>query len=403
MTFEPTRAAGLARLDRFLPLAGVYASQRNFDLPGHPHVSGLSPYLRHRLISEEEVLAAVTERYAPSTVQKFVQEVVWRTYWKGWLELRPSVWTSYEADLRHAWNRVQTSSGLRAEWEAACKGDTGIACFDHWARELAETGYLHNHARMWFASIWIYTLRLPWELGADFFLRHLLDGDPASNTLGWRWVGGMQTVGKTYLARPDNIRKYTGGRFDPSGQLAAFAAPLDGFENPPCGTLPVAQGVAPNLRTGVLLTQEDCAPAHVWQAVPDPDAHARLEPETTTAILHMAPHVPAFRTAALDDAVARWPGTPAVSPVVTADELTEWAVESGLQQVVTAYAPVGPTASVLAAADRNLQGHGITLVQLRRDYDSHAWPFATAGFFKFKDKIPKILARIDRAQMALPL
>ncbi len=67
------------------------------------------------------------------------------------------------------------------------------------------TGYLHNHARMWFASIWIFTLRLPWELGADFFLRHLLDGDPASNTLSWRWVGGMQTMGKTYLARADNI------------------------------------------------------------------------------------------------------------------------------------------------------------------------------------------------------
>jgi deoxyribodipyrimidine photo-lyase len=65
-------------------------------------------------------------------------------------------------------------------------------------QELVETGYLHNHARMWFASIWIFTLRLPWELGADFFLRHLLDGDAASNTLSWRWVAGLHTKGKHY-------------------------------------------------------------------------------------------------------------------------------------------------------------------------------------------------------------
>ena len=96
-------------------------------------------------------------------------------------------------------------------------GATGIDCFDAWARELVATGYLHNHARMWFASIWIFTLRLPWELGADFFLRHLIDGDPASNTLSWRWVAGLQTAGKTYLATAENIARFTGGRFAPQG------------------------------------------------------------------------------------------------------------------------------------------------------------------------------------------
>ncbi len=88
-------------------------------------------------------------------------------------------------------------------------------------------GYLHNHARMWFASIWIFTLRLPWVLGADFFMRHLCDGDPASNTLSWRWVAGLHTRGKTYLARASNIATYTGGRFTPQDHdLAAFAPPL---------------------------------------------------------------------------------------------------------------------------------------------------------------------------------
>ncbi len=85
---------------------------------------------------------------------------------------------------------------MRARWEQATTGRTGLACFDAWARELLDVGYLHNPARMWFASLWIFTLELPWALGADFFLRHLLDGDPASNTLSWRWVGGLQTPGK---------------------------------------------------------------------------------------------------------------------------------------------------------------------------------------------------------------
>ena len=80
---------------------------------------------------------------------------------------------------------------------------------------------------MWFASIWIFTLKLPWELGADFFMRHLLDGDPASNTLSWRWVGGHpDAAAKTYLARRDNIERFTQGRFAPDG-LSSTAEPLD--------------------------------------------------------------------------------------------------------------------------------------------------------------------------------
>ena len=66
---------------------------------------------------------------------------------------------------------------------------------------------------MWFASIWIFTLELPWQLGAEFFMKHLYDGDAASNTLGWRWVAGVQTQGKHYLASEWNIKKFTNNRF----------------------------------------------------------------------------------------------------------------------------------------------------------------------------------------------
>ncbi|BAU31831.1 deoxyribodipyrimidine photo-lyase [Microcella alkaliphila] len=90
---------------------------------------------------------------------------------------------------------------------------------------------------MWFASIWIFTLRLPWQLGADVFLRNLLDGDPASNTLSWRWVAGLQTRGKTYQATADNIARFTDGRYRPRG-LATTAEPLDGPPPPPAGAAP---------------------------------------------------------------------------------------------------------------------------------------------------------------------
>jgi deoxyribodipyrimidine photo-lyase len=186
MAWPGTRSAALQRLQSFLPQAGrAYAASRNYDLgpDNRSNISCLSPWIRHRLITEEEVLETVLKRFSLSTAEKFVQEVFWRTYFKGWLEQHPSVWHSYRDDLKHLIEELDHSTSLSTDYKAATEGQTGIDCFDAWAQELKETGYLHNHARMWFASIWIFTLRLPWQLGADFFLGHLLDGDPASNTL----------------------------------------------------------------------------------------------------------------------------------------------------------------------------------------------------------------------------
>ena len=111
---------------------------------------------------------------------------MWRIYWKGWLELRPGVWDDYLINLKTHREKYKTDKN----YLNAIEGNTNIQCFDDWVKELKETNYLHNHARMWFASIWIFTLDLPWELGAEFFLKHLYDGDSASNTLrlemgGW--------------------------------------------------------------------------------------------------------------------------------------------------------------------------------------------------------------------------
>jgi deoxyribodipyrimidine photo-lyase len=394
----PTRAEGLARLSAFLPHAGKrYAATRNHDNgPGRHHeaVSTLSPFIRHRLVTEPEVLEAVLGRFALSSAEKFVQEVYWRSYFKGWLEMRPSVWESYRAGLARAQDDLATQGGLRRDWEAACTGETGIDAFDHWAQELAETGYLHNHARMWFASIWIFTLRLPWELGADFFLRHLLDGDPASNTLGWRWVAGLQTPGKTYLARPDNIARYTDGRFRPQG-LAAHAPAVDGPENPPAGPAPQIAAWDAQAPSALLLTTEDLSPGHLFEAGLAPRATATFHDTAHLSPLQAAPHVGAFKRGALGDVTARWADRLGeVTACADADALAAWAEQTGAAQVVTAYAPVGPTAAMLDALRPRLEAQGQRLVTVLRPHDAACWPHATKGFFKFKDKIPKLVGRL---------
>ena len=186
-----------------------YAKKRNFDYgySDNQHVSRLSKYVSHRIVSEYDLIRSVLSQHQYPKVEKFIQEIFWRIYWKGWLEMRPAVWTDF-IELPTNYESVKL--------EAALKADSGIKCFDNWVNELRETNYLHNHARMWFASIWIFTLELPWQLGARFFLEYLMDGDAASNTLSWRWVAGLQTKGKQYKASSHNIETYTEGRFTES-------------------------------------------------------------------------------------------------------------------------------------------------------------------------------------------
>lgn len=377
----------MARLEAFAPHAGhAYARLRNFDLAGHPHVSGLSPYLRHRVISEDEVLRAVLARHSAAAAEKFIQEVYWRTYWKGWLERRPSVWTMYQADVARGLDRLAVEGGLRAEWEAACCGETGIACFDAWAQEIATTGYLHNHARMWFASIWIFTLRLPWALGADFFLRHLLDGDAASNTLGWRWVAGLQTAGKTYLAREDNIAKYTDGRFTPRGQLAQLAAPVEGFVNPALGEVPVSGVLDPRAPFVVVLTEDDLSAEVLEGAL----GVAVLRGDAARSPLAVSVGVEAFTRAIIEDALSR--ADAPRGPVSTDPaQIVAWAKGLGAVQVVMAYMPQGPARDLAVGLRREMP-----VVETIRPYDATAWPHAKAGFFKFKTAIPRLIQGLDQ-------
>lgn len=395
--FFPSRTAALERLSRFVPKAARdYAAQRNYDRgPGaHDNVSTLSPYLRHRAVTEPEVLEAVLGRYSLSSAEKFVQEVFWRTYWKGWLEMRPAVWGGYQHGLSRAWDQVQTQSGLRADWEAACRGETEIDCFNHWAQELVNTGYLHNHARMWFASIWIFTLRLPWELGADFFLRHLFDGDPASNTLSWRWVAGLQTQGKNYAARASNISKYTEGRFAPLYQLTSTPEPLDGPPHPPRMDAPLGDTLDPSKPSVLILHEDDLSPGWLFDLGLKPLTTATLDATGRISPLHVAPTVTAFKSALITECTTRWAATlgPLTLGLTTAQQLEDWARSAGAEQIVTPYAPVGPAATIL-----NDIG-ALPVIRPLRAFDRHAWPHATAGFFKFKKKIPELVGAMKGLQ-----
>ena len=391
--FEPTRSAGLSALSDFVPRAGRdYASDRNHDTgPEHrTNVSVLSPYIRHRLVTEAEVVQAVLAVHSPQASEKFVQEVFWRTYWKGWLELRPEAWRRYRADV------TRMLPDADPAYTDAVAGRTGIGCFDAWATELVDTGYLHNHTRMWFASIWIFTLGLPWQLGADFFLRNLYDGDPASNTLSWRWVAGLQTKGKTYLATADNISRYTDGRFSPRG-LATSAVALT--EEPIPAPAPLDGSVAVRSgRVGLLLHEDDLHPETLLSAVSSDTrvgAVAGFSAVKGRSRASVAEPVIEFTEAAMTDALTRASGhfdvpTPSLGEL-TAAAVLDWATASDVATVLTPHAPIGPAQEQLAGLESELSESGVALIRVRREWDTSAWPHARRGYFGFRENIPQLI------------
>ncbi len=400
-TFPPTRAEALARTQSFVPAMGSrYANGRNYDRgPGqHKAVSVLSPYVRRRLVTEAEVVTAALAAHGPEGAEKFVQEVIWRTYFKGWLERRPQVWTSYRQGLEADLAALDRDRRLRRDVDRAMDGQTGLACMDAWATELVETGYLHNHARMWFASIWIFTLGLPWRLGADFFYRHLLDGDAASNTLGWRWVAGLHTRGKPYHAQAWNIATFTGQRFTPrESDLVEVTQGLEATEPDGLPSLqPLRSLRAPEAGrpTALLLTDEDCRVEEFDLASLNIVGAATLAASHLRSPLPVADAVAAFEAGALADTAMRAGLTPVALRADHPDALAKWAASVGAVQIATPYITRGPLLDWMEDAAPYLAAKGIVLAEWRRDWDSTIWPHASAGFFKVKQQIPQILAKL---------
>lgn len=388
---SPSRQHGLALLARFVPRAGEdYAQLRNFDLGPESVASRLSPFLRHRILTEPEVIANVSRKHGTQAYE-FVSQMLWRTYWKGWLEMRPSIWRDYRSGVLGAKKRLTTEFGLDRTWELACTGKTGIDGFDAWTRELVDTGHLHNHARLWFASIWIFTLRLPWELGADFFLRHLLDGDPATNTLSWRSVAGLHTPGHSFLASAANIARFTEGRFRPA-DLAHTAHAVSGSIGPAAGPCPQGGIWDRGVPTALLLHEDDLSPEWLLDAGLRPSSTAFLMTPETRSPMGVSPRIGAFLSSAMRDCAARLSGRiggiygPVNGPRAQ-DALVAWARQSEARQIVTPFAPIGPLSEQLDLLAKRLAAENILLIRAMRPFDAEYWPHATHGYFRFRDAI----------------
>lgn len=370
-----------AQLQNFIPHASTtYAKCRNFDYGrgAHSAVSGLSPYIRRRILHETDILKAVRGAHSYGASEKFIQEVFWRTYWKGWLEHRPAIWLAYDQGLAEDLKRLQSDPDLLARYEAVCTSRGEFECMNDWARELRETGYLHNHARMWFASIWIFTLGLPWRLGAQFFWQHLLDGDTASNTLSWRWVAGLQTLGKHYVATKGNIERFTNGRYAPEG-LATNPPPLIGPAHPepirPDFPQADTQG-----RIGVILHDEDLSHS-LANKCPTCIAAPALAPRHSRS-----EQVEAFLSQAFEEHRSN-----GAALALSAQDVITWAKAHDLETVIVKYIPQGPTQDAIAPWFAELTQTGLHVMKDTDPYDVLCWPHAQKGFFGFKKNIPSLL------------
>ena len=199
-SFTGGAAAARERLQAIQP--AKYGRTRNF-LDGA--VTRLSPYIRHGVLTLDTVRnEALARAERPSQIEKFIQELGWRDYWQR----------VYRRHPERIWEDVEPyKTGFQADHYAAelpqdiATGSTGVACIDQFIATLLQTGYLHNHARMYLAAYVVHWRRIRWQAGARWFLHHLIDGDPASNNLSWQWVAST-FGGKPYIFNLDNVRKY---------------------------------------------------------------------------------------------------------------------------------------------------------------------------------------------------
>ena len=351
-----------------------YARDRNYDYgpENRSNTSVLSKYISHRILIEYDIINRALLKYPISTIDKYIQEIFWRIYWKGWLEHRPQVWNDY-------YNFQPTNINIE-NLDKATTGNTGIECFDAWVLELKKYNYLHNHTRMWFASIWIFTLKLPWQLGANFFMKYLLDGDSASNTLSWRWVAGLQTVGKNYLATSSNIHKYTNGRFSPVG-LNEHAECIKDISSNSAGELNITKSKQSS--SEVIILDNDLS---------FNDRKDIFNKYKIIYLLHLSNHC---RRIKLSDNVLKFKYScltdfsKEFNQVKIVDETEIEKVLNKSKSIDVIYPCIGENLSFLEA-NKNKS----VLNYIYRSEDLFCWKYAKKGFFNFKKNIPLIIQRI---------
>ena len=381
MSFKVSRAEAVEELNQFIENNLLeYSKLRNFDFgpQKRSNTSCLSPYVTHGLINEVEIINKSLKRFSFIKNEKFIQEVLWRVYWKGWLELRPNVWSDYLKELKNIKESFKDNKG----YLDAIEGKTNIECFNEWVNELKKFNYLHNHTRMWFASIWIFTLNLPWQLGAEFFMKHLFDGDAASNTLGWRWVAGIQTQGKNYLATEWNIKKFTNNKFQnikineeavPKIAEKIYSITERGFANPHL------------FEDRMLLVFDN----NLSMEFTDFKGHnfrkiLIISNTNETRQIQLSENTLNFKTLLINDQLNRLKEKSITAEIIKIDELNNIK-----EPVYALYPAIGENLDFLQLKRlKNIEF-------IYREIDQFSWQFCNKGFFNFKNYIPKIVTKFN--------
>jgi deoxyribodipyrimidine photo-lyase len=199
----------------------TYAKTRN-HLGGA--VSRLSPYITRGVISLPAVRDRILQKYSPASAEKFIQELAWREYFQKVFTAKQQEIFSDLRFSRDDWHHTGVTTAIST-------ATTGIAVIDSTLKELMETGYMHNHARMWTAMLACNVGKAHWYNMSRFLYYHLIDGDLASNTLSWQWVAGT-SVQKQYVANQSLINncsdvRQQGTYLDmPIEQIGAGEVPL---------------------------------------------------------------------------------------------------------------------------------------------------------------------------------
>ena len=379
MKFESSRAKAIEKLNEFIEKnLFEYSKLRNFDFgpDRRSNVSCLSPYITHGIINEQEIIKKSLSKFSFSKNEKFIQEVLWRTYWKGWLELRPNVWSDYLIEL----SKIREEFKNNQNYLNVIDGKTNIECFNSWVNELKENNYLHNHTRMWFASIWIFTLELPWQLGAEFFMQHLYDGDAASNTLGWRWVAGVQTQGKHYLASEWNIKKFTNNRFNdiklnenapPKVSEKTYSIIKQDFNNPP------------NIKDKNLLIFENNLSFETTDFQNNKFKKIYLiSNNNKNRSIKLSKKVEKFKSLLIIDQEQRLKDNSIDCELIDISE-----IKNINEPIIGLYPNVGENLDYI-------NYNNIKLNFLYRKLDQYSWQYCNKGFFNFKNYIPKIVSTL---------
>ena len=380
MIFEASRATAVQKLNSFVEKNLIdYSKLRNFDFgpDNRSNISCLSPYITHGVINELEVIDKSLKKFSFSKNEKFIQEVLWRVYWKGWLELRPNVWSDYLIEL----DKIKIEFKNNQNYLDAIEGKTEIDCFNQWVNELKENNYLHNHTRMWFASIWIFTLELPWQLGAEFFMKHLYDGDPASNTLGWRWVAGVQTQGKHYLASEWNINKFTNNRFK-NIKLNENATPIFSDKTYPVNKKDFLNSEI--LEDKTLLIFENNMTFEFSDFKEHKFKKILLVSNDANRTIKLSEKVLKFKANLLENQKIRLD-----EKLINCETINVNDLKNITEEVYALYPTVGENLDFI----QNNKLENIKF--LYRKLDQFSWQYCNKGFFNFKNYIPKIIAKFN--------